>query len=121
MILPLRMIRVHMCRQRVRTLHDIRVRNSLERESHTSLGFLLDSDTGATTRTLNWYSCGPTVYDSSHLGNARTYVCKDIIRRILQGFYGIPVNYAMGLTDVDDKIIARAEAAGQGGSWDTMT
>ena len=58
--------------------------------------------------TLTWYSCGPTVYDSAHLGHARTYVCTDIMRRILQNTFGIHTKLVMGLTDVDDKIINRA-------------
>ena len=63
-------------------------------------------------RTLTWYSCGPTVYDDSHLGHARTYICTDIIRRILQHFFKLDVHYAMGVTDVDDKIIQRAREDG---------
>ena len=58
--------------------------------------------------TLTWYSCGPTVYDSAHLGHARTYVCTDIMRRILRKTFGIHTKLVMGLTDVDDKIINRA-------------
>jgi cysteinyl-tRNA synthetase len=58
--------------------------------------------------TLTWYSCGPTVYDSAHLGHARTYVCTDILRRILRTTFGIHTKLVMGLTDVDDKIIKRS-------------
>ena len=57
---------------------------------------------------IKWYSCGPTVYDVAHLGHARSYVCNDIIRRIMTNFFGFEVNYALGMTDIDDKIINRA-------------
>jgi cysteinyl-tRNA synthetase len=57
---------------------------------------------------LKWYSCGPTVYDSSHLGHARSYVCTDIIRRIFQSYFNIPVDFALGITDIDDKIIDKS-------------
>lgn len=57
---------------------------------------------------LSWYVCGPTVYDSAHLGHARNYVTTDILRRILI-HYGYDVNLVMNITDVDDKIIRRAQ------------
>ena len=55
------------------------------------------------------YSCGPTVYDSSHIGHASNYIRFDIIRRILLEFFDINVTYMMGITDIDDKIIKRSE------------
>ncbi|KAH9322117.1 hypothetical protein KI387_016756, partial [Taxus chinensis] len=55
-----------------------------------------------------WYICGPTVYDSSHVGHARNYVTFDILRRILEGFFNYRVQYVMNVTDVDDKIISKA-------------
>lgn len=61
---------------------------------------------------LKWYSCGPTVYDKAHLGHARTYVCLDIIRRILMSYFHFDVTYVLGMTDVDDKIINRARQRG---------
>lgn len=54
------------------------------------------------------YICGPTVYDSTHLGHARTYVTFDIARRILEDYFGLRIHYQCNITDVDDKIIARA-------------
>lgn len=57
---------------------------------------------------LKWYSCGPTVYDDAHLGHARAYVSFDIIRRVLQSLTGTHVDYALGVTDIDDKILNRA-------------
>lgn len=53
---------------------------------------------------LNMYVCGPTVYNHSHIGHGRTYVSFDIIRRILTHL-NFKVNYAINITDIDDKII----------------
>ncbi|KAL8426889.1 hypothetical protein Efla_002497 [Eimeria flavescens] len=61
---------------------------------------------------INWYGCGPTVYDSAHMGHARTYVAFDIIRRILSDYFGYDVNMVMNITDIDDKIIARSQEQG---------
>ena len=52
--------------------------------------------------------CGPTVYDSAHLGHARAYVTFDIVRRIMSDYFGYNVTFVMNITDVDDKIILRA-------------
>ncbi|KAJ5586118.1 hypothetical protein N7450_005905 [Penicillium hetheringtonii] len=57
---------------------------------------------------VNWYACGPTVYDDAHLGHARNYVSTDIIRRIMRDYFKFDVNFVMNITDVDDKIILRA-------------
>ena len=57
------------------------------------------------------YTCGPTVYDFAHIGNFRTFVFQDVLRRYLKskGFHVIQV---MNLTDVDDRIIQKSAAAG---------
>ena len=57
---------------------------------------------------VSWYICGPTVYDHSHLGHARTYISFDIIRRILEDYFSFNVFYVMNITDIDDKIIVAA-------------
>ncbi len=57
---------------------------------------------------VKWYSCGPTVYDASHMGHARSYISFDILRRVLVDYFGYNVLYVMNITDVDDKIIKRA-------------
>lgn len=62
--------------------------------------------------TISWYSCGPTVYDHSHLGHARNYVCLDIILRILEDHFKYNIIHVLGMTDVDDKIIIRANELG---------
>uniref|UniRef100_A0A4W3IR61 Probable cysteine--tRNA ligase, mitochondrial n=1 Tax=Callorhinchus milii TaxID=7868 RepID=A0A4W3IR61_CALMI len=79
---------------------DIKVYNSLTR---TKEPFVL-----ADSRTASWYSCGPTVYDHAHLGHASSYVRFDIVRRILTKVFGIDVVMVMVITDIDDKIIRRA-------------
>jgi len=59
-------------------------------------------------RTINWYMCGPTAYDSAHLGHARAYLTFDIIRRILSNYFHYDVNLSMNITDIGDKIIQRS-------------
>jgi len=59
-------------------------------------------------RPLNWYACGPTVYDDAHIGHARTYINTDIMRRVLVDYFKFDINFAMGMTDIDDKIVHRA-------------
>lgn len=61
-----------------------------------------------TERKVTWYCCGPTVYDSSHMGHARNYVSTDINRRILQDYFHYDVTFVQNVTDIDDKIIIRA-------------
>ncbi|MEO6966481.1 MAG: cysteine--tRNA ligase [Acidobacteriaceae bacterium] len=63
-------------------------------------------------RPLDIYACGPTVYDYGHIGNFRTFLHVDILRRFLE-LQGMPLRHVMNITDVDDKIIARAAVAGQ--------
>jgi len=57
------------------------------------------------------YTCGPTVYDYAHIGNLRTFLFEDILRRTLK-LAGYEVTQVMNLTDVDDKTIREAKAAG---------
>lgn len=56
---------------------------------------------------LRLYTCGPTIYNFAHIGNFRTYVVEDLLRRTLK-FFGFQVVQAMNLTDVDDKTIKGA-------------
>lgn len=63
---------------------------------------------GADSRQVTWYGCGPTVYDSAHLGHARNYVTFDILRRVMEDYFGYNILFVMNVTDVDDKIILRA-------------
>jgi cysteinyl-tRNA synthetase len=56
---------------------------------------------------VKMYVCGPTVYDYFHIGNARSFIMSDIIRRYLE-YKGFNVKFVMNLTDVDDKIIKKS-------------
>ncbi|KAK5650568.1 hypothetical protein RI129_001597 [Pyrocoelia pectoralis] len=60
---------------------------------------------------VTWYTCGPTVYDSSHIGHASCYVKLDIIRRILQNHFSLNLITVMNITDIDDKIITKSSAS----------
>ena len=60
---------------------------------------------------LRMYACGPTVYDYGHIGNFRTFLQVDVLRRFLK-LSGARVRHVMNITDVDDKIIRNAAAAG---------
>lgn len=61
---------------------------------------------------IRMYVCGPTVYDQIHVGNGRTFLAFDVIRRYLT-YKGFQVTFAQNLTDVDDKIINRANEQGR--------
>jgi len=60
-------------------------------------------------KALRMYACGPTVYDYGHIGNFRTFLQIDILRRVLL-LTGTAVRHVMNITDVDDKIIRNAAA-----------
>jgi cysteinyl-tRNA synthetase len=62
-------------------------------------------------KALRMYACGPTVYDFGHIGNFRTFLQIDVLRRFLL-LTGMEVRHVMNITDVDDKIIRNAAAAG---------
>ncbi len=66
---------------------------------------------------VNFFVCGPTVYDFSHIGHAKTYVQMDILARTLR-VSGYKVTYLQNITDIDDKIITRAHE--QGLAWDKL-
>ena len=82
---------------------EMKVFNSLTRREET-LSPLADN-------TIRLYTCGPTVYNFAHIGNFRAYTFEDILRRTVQ-FNGMKVKQVMNLTDVDDKTIRGANAAG---------
>ncbi len=63
-------------------------------------------------KALRTYACGPTVYDYGHIGNFRTFLQVDILRRTLK-LLGTSLRHVMNITDVDDKIIRNAAEAGQ--------
>lgn len=82
--------------------HQLRILNSFTRKKEL---FKSNND-----KIVQWYSCGPTVYDVSHLGHARCYITFDIMRRILADYFGYQIFYVMNITDIDDKIIKRARS-----------
>ncbi len=61
-------------------------------------------------KTVGMYCCGPTVYDFAHIGNWRTFVFGDLVRRVLES-QGYKVHHVMNITDVDDKIIKKVREA----------
>src|ERR1700733_14063024 len=71
----------------------------------------IDPVAPADGKALRMYACGPTVYDYGHIGNFRTFLQIDILRRFLR-LTGTPVLHVMNITDVDDKIIRNAAEAG---------
>lgn len=59
-------------------------------------------------RQVSFYTCGPTVYDFAHIGNLRTYIFEDILRRTLE-YDNFKVNQVMNITDIEDKLILKSE------------
>lgn len=82
---------------------DFRLYNTLTRQ--------VEPFAPADGRTVRMYTCGPTVYNPAHLGNFRTFLFEDLLRRVIR-LAGWEVEQVMNLTDVDDKIIKRAVERG---------
>ncbi len=74
---------------------------------HNTLSGKLEEFTPLKTGEVALYTCGPTVYNYAHIGNFRTFVFEDLLRRFLE-FKGLKVKHVMNITDVDDKTIAGA-------------
>ena len=85
-------------------MSDLKLYNTLSREKETFIPLVPGE--------VRMYSCGPTVYNQPHIGNLRTFLWSDLLRRYLE-FRGLRVRQIMNITDVDDKIIRNANAAGQ--------
>lgn len=83
----------------------LRLLNSLTNQKEEFL-------TQSQNRSVYWYICGPTVYDHSHLGHARTYICFDVIKRLMRDYFGYDVTVCMNITDIDDKIIIKSREEG---------
>lgn len=79
---------------------------------YNTLSRKLESFTTLEPGRVRMYTCGLTVYDYGHIGNFRTFVGVDILQRFLHS-QGYEVDSVMNITDVDDKMIARAQAAGR--------
>ncbi|MGL5249689.1 MAG: class I tRNA ligase family protein, partial [Enterovibrio sp.] len=61
---------------------------------------------------VGMYVCGVTIYDLCHIGHGRTFVCFDVVVRYLR-YLGFNVNFVRNVTDIDDKIIKRAQENGE--------
>src|SRR6266705_38921 len=68
-----------------------------------------------TGKKVGMYCCGPTVYDFAHIGNWRTFVFADLVRRTLE-FSGYDVQHVMNITDIEDKIIKAVRLSRQSGA-----
>src|SRR3954447_10436331 len=79
---------------------------------YNSLTRSVDAFAPADGKRVLVYSCGPTVYNPAHLGNFRTFLFADLLRRALR-MAGWEVRQVMNITDVDDKIIKRAAEQGK--------
>ena len=67
---------------------------------------------------VKFYTCGPTVYDYAHIGNLRTFIFEDILRRTLE-YFGFRVKQVMNITDIDDKTIAAGK--GEKAAFEKLT
>ncbi len=85
-------------------MSELKLFNTLSREKETFVPVVPGE--------VRMYSCGPTVYYHPHIGNLRTFLWSDLLRRYLQ-WRGYRVTQIMNITDVEDKIIRNASAAGQ--------
>jgi cysteinyl-tRNA synthetase len=79
---------------------------------YNTLGRRLQAFTPLTPGRVSLYTCGPTVYNYAHIGNFRTFLFEDLLRRWLEAS-GYEVLHLMNLTDVDDRTIAAAAGAGE--------
>ncbi|CAI2360622.1 unnamed protein product [Moneuplotes crassus] len=66
---------------------------------------------------VNFYMCGPTVYDHSHLGHARAYMLMDTVRKVMRDYFNYDVHYCMNITDIEDKIIKKSNDPEDGRSF----
>ena len=85
-------------------MSDLELYNTLSRQKETFIPLRPGE--------VRMYSCGPTVYNMPHIGNLRTFLWSDLLRRYLE-YRGLRVTQVMNITDVEDKIIRNANAAGQ--------
>ena len=79
-------------------------------ELFNTLGSRVEPLSASENNTLRMYCCGPTVYDYGHIGNFRTFLHMDVLRRTAR-LKGFGLKHVMNITDVDDKIIRNAAAA----------
>src|SRR3989338_498707 len=77
----------------------LKLHNTLSDKKEVFIPINLDS--------VGLYQCGPTVYNVAHIGNLRTYITNDILRRVLE-YNNFKVNQVMNITDVEDKTIKKS-------------
>jgi cysteinyl-tRNA synthetase len=77
-------------------MYTLRLFNTLTRQE--------EEITPSDKKTIRMYTCGPTIYDFSHIGNFRTFLFEDVLRRTLE-LFNFPITQVMNLTDIDDKTI----------------
>ena len=83
------------------TMSSLKIFNTLSRKKEDFVPLNKNS--------IGMYVCGPTVYDDPHIGNARPLIIFDLVYRILIKIFGKDkINYVRNITDIDDKIIQRA-------------
>jgi cysteinyl-tRNA synthetase len=85
-------------------MSDLKLHNTLSREKEVFIPLRPGE--------VRMYSCGPTVYNHPHIGNLRTFLWSDLLRRYLE-YRGLKVKQVMNITDVEDKIIRAAKEKGQ--------
>src|SRR2546421_2022152 len=86
-------------------MHELRLHNTLSGKTESFVPLRAGE--------VKMYTCGPTVYDFAHIGNFRTFVFQDILRRYFKQ-RGLQLTHAMNFTGVDDRVILKAAAAGIG-------
>src|SRR5947209_1337728 len=91
----------------------VTIENSMALRLYNTLSGDIEEFRPSENGTVRFYACGPTVYDYGHIGNFRTFVAVDLLRRFLR-FSGHPLNHVMNITDVDDKISRNAAKGGVG-------
>ena len=79
---------------------------------HNTLTRAQETFTPVRENTVRMYTCGLTVYARGHIGNFRTFVCVDVLRRTLRHLLGFQMKQVVNFTDVDDRTIAGAQKAG---------
>src|ERR1700742_976032 len=82
----------------------LRLYNTLTRQE--------EAFTPARDNTVRMYACGLTVYARGHIGNFRTFICVDVLRRTLKHLLGYEIRQVVNFTDVDDRTILGAQKAG---------
>lgn len=87
----------------------INLTSTFNRQTKTISSSINAKLTSGSASNINMYCCGPTVYNHSHLGHAISYIRCDMVNRTLRTFGNLNIYFAMNITDIDDKIIAKSK------------